>query len=737
MRQAIETAPKDGKIVILEDDASGTYDVARWSAKAGGWVGENGEPSKIAPTHWHLRPRDEYFLQENDRSPRRFATLSITATLLAVGFMGLYLLGLYFQVARPEIHLSSQDSHKTDLALQRLADANRPGLKAGAQVKQTAEAPLGEGRQLLETEQRTEVLANELAEDRPAMAGLNPQLQAEAASFGQLPGPERQNRTAAGQEQAASTVQHRQALDEERARSTALASELATAQHEIEAQAAQLRKASEEATQLKQAKATKGAQSLDQERRKAAALAQEVATARQELTASAAQHRQALDEERARSVALASELATAQRESEAQAARLRKANDETEQLKQAEAAKSAQSLGQERQKTAAIAQEAAAARIELTASTGQHRQALDEERARSAALASELVTAQRTIEMQAEKSRKASDEIGQQQAEAEKSAQSVEQERQKIAILAREAGAARNELTASTAQHRQTLDEERARSAALASELVVAQRAIETQAVQLRKASGEISQKQAEAEKSAQSLEQERQRTAVLAQEAGAARNELTASTAQHRQALEEERARRAALWSELATAQREIEVQAAQLRRASEEAGQLRQAADSATAELRQSPQKERDRTKAMARDFESARLTVGARVTPEPAAGIPISRAAQAVEVAAMAQPAVGAQGNPEATRLIARASALLGQGDIGAARTVLERAAETGSAQASFMLAETYDPGILSTWGTYGTRGEVTKARELYATAHAGGIQEAKDRFDALRR
>jgi TPR repeat protein len=143
---------------------------------------------------------------------------------------------------------------------------------------------------------------------------------------------------------------------------------------------------------------------------------------------------------------------------------------------------------------------------------------------------------------------------------------------------------------------------------------------------------------------------------------------------------------------------------------------------------------QKERDRTEAMARD--SARLTVGARVTPAPAASIPVSKAAQTVEVAAMAQPAVRAQGDPEATRLVARASALLGQGDIGGARTVLERAAEAGSAQASFMLAETYDPGILSAWGTYGTRGEVTKARELYAKAHAGGIQEAKDRFDALR-
>jgi TPR repeat protein len=83
------------------------------------------------------------------------------------------------------------------------------------------------------------------------------------------------------------------------------------------------------------------------------------------------------------------------------------------------------------------------------------------------------------------------------------------------------------------------------------------------------------------------------------------------------------------------------------------------------------------------------------------------------------------------------VARASILLEQGDIGSARTVLERAAETGSAQASFMLAETYDPLILPRWGTYGTRGDATKARALYAKAEAGGIKEAKLRFDALRR
>jgi len=83
----------------------------------------------------------------------------------------------------------------------------------------------------------------------------------------------------------------------------------------------------------------------------------------------------------------------------------------------------------------------------------------------------------------------------------------------------------------------------------------------------------------------------------------------------------------------------------------------------------------------------------------------------------------------------RLMARASALLAQGNIIAARDVLGRAAETGSAQASFTLAETYDPLILPKWGVYGTRGDPTKARELYTKAQAGGIEEAKARFEAL--
>jgi hypothetical protein len=86
----------------------------------------------------------------------------------------------------------------------------------------------------------------------------------------------------------------------------------------------------------------------------------------------------------------------------------------------------------------------------------------------------------------------------------------------------------------------------------------------------------------------------------------------------------------------------------------------------------------------------------------------------------------------GGAELQRLMSRASLLLSQGDIGAARAVLERAAESGNARALFALAETFDPVMLSAWGALGTRGDTTRAQELYAKALAGGVQEAKSRL-----
>ena len=60
MRRPIETVPKDGKAVILEDDTNGTYELARWSAQDCAWVGENGKPCNMTPTHWHTVQRAEH-----------------------------------------------------------------------------------------------------------------------------------------------------------------------------------------------------------------------------------------------------------------------------------------------------------------------------------------------------------------------------------------------------------------------------------------------------------------------------------------------------------------------------------------------------------------------------------------------------------------------------------------------------------------------------------------------------
>ena len=60
MRKTIDTAPRNGDFVILEDGARGTIAVARWSAEAAQWLDEHGTPSQLNATHWHSpQNRDE------------------------------------------------------------------------------------------------------------------------------------------------------------------------------------------------------------------------------------------------------------------------------------------------------------------------------------------------------------------------------------------------------------------------------------------------------------------------------------------------------------------------------------------------------------------------------------------------------------------------------------------------------------------------------------------------------
>ena len=53
-----------------------------------------------------------------------------------------------------------------------------------------------------------------------------------------------------------------------------------------------------------------------------------------------------------------------------------------------------------------------------------------------------------------------------------------------------------------------------------------------------------------------------------------------------------------------------------------------------------------------------------------------------------------------------------------------------------QASFALAETYDPNMLAAWGTRGVAADADKARALYHKAFDLGVTQAQKRLDALR-
>jgi hypothetical protein len=166
---------------------------------------------------------------------------------------------------------------------------------------------------------------------------------------------------------------------------------------------------------------------------------------------------------------------------------------------------------------------------------------------------------------------------------------------------------------------------------------------------------------------------------------------------------------------------------------RASEEVARTRQTAERSSASLRNSLQHERAGAEQLERDLALAKqvapnaVTVGSIARDEPTENAKsVADRSPAAGVRSDAQPnskkvAVAA--------LLARASAPLGQGDIGAARIVLERAVEMGSVQASFSLAETYDPLILAKWGTHGTRGDAVRAQDLYAKADARRNQGGK--------
>jgi len=191
------------------------------------------------------------------------------------------------------------------------------------------------------------------------------------------------------------------------------------------------------------------------------------------------------------------------------------------------------------------------------------------------------------------------------------------------------------------------------------------------------------------------------------------------------RKALQQQQEKSQTLARDLAAARRETEAQGAALK----EAGDRTAETEQLTA-LREALRQSETQREALVRELRSQRAVPSAKTQLEgdkPVAGR---------EAPAAIAPAPETAADAEARRLLGRARQLVDQGNISAARSILEHAAEAGNAQALFALAETYDPHLLTAWGTIGMKGDVAKARELYAKALASGLQEADARLKTLQ-
>jgi hypothetical protein len=552
----------------------------------------------------------------------------------------------------------------------------------------------------------------------------------------------------------AARIKQRQALDQERDRADALARELTSLWSELDT----ARIGGSEAVQASKAE-IKQKQALEQERGRADALARELTSLRAELDAArivdpkAAQaaaaevaQKQALKQERDRAEDLAREL-TALR---FQLDTARIAASEAVQASEAEI-KQKQALQQERGRADTLARELTSLRAELdvariagpeaakaAAAAVEEQQALKrelkQERGKAEAVARELTSLRAEFDAARiagpEAAKAAAAAVEQQQALKRE----LKQERDKAEAVARELTSLRAELdtarvagletarSAEAARIEQKLafGKEHDKAETLARELASARKEAEERSALLAAAHAEVLQvtetNRVIAAEQKLAFASERDRADALAREITSIRNELEAGNRQI-----------AAL---NARAQRSRDPAA--------ENPQERMAGSSSRITEGKGLSPEQVSGKAVAptpgRSFASELPRPEAQSTAREAASDLDTKVVMETERSTSTSAAPRSPADEQ--RLLARANALLRQADISGARSLLEHAVEHGSARAAFMLAETYDARVLQSWRARGTSGDPTKARELYKRAQAGGIEDAKERIEALK-
>jgi hypothetical protein len=111
-----------------------------------------------------------------------------------------------------------------------------------------------------------------------------------------------------------------------------------------------------------------------------------------------------------------------------------------------------------------------------------------------------------------------------------------------------------------------------------------------------------------------------------------------------------------------------------------------------------------------------------------PPPVASLPKQAAPQ--------PPVLSAETKAQAERMLANGLKQLDQGNIGAARMFLQRAAEEGSGEAALKLAETFDPAVLARVAPLAVKSaDLKEAKRWYEKARELGAPEAEVRLGRL--
>ena len=436
----IESVPRNGDFVILQDSLTGSWEVGRWVEESKNWVQIDGSPLRLFATHWMPVSHDPIGSKSAQRlslKNRRRLILALTAVLSIGGGIAASDLGIFDFGRTKEASIDKKVSSEPEREQSR-ALANVPGRELAAAREEAKNNELE--RALAESTARADKLADKAYKLAKVLAA---EIAANIERVNTVQSEPLQAKLAA----EAKNKELKQALDDSTARAGKLTMDLAAATaanskrvSSLEAEGLEFKSAAEAKNkELERALAESTARAdklADKAYKLAKVLAAEIAAniervntvqseplqAKLAAEAKNKELKQALDDSTARAGKLTMDLAAAtaansKRVSSLEAEGLEfksAAEAKNKELKQAlddssvRADKLAKDLAAETaantKRTNALQAEALQAKLATEAEAKELKQAFDEEKAKTEALAGELKSARENIAV-AEKSR--------------------------------------------------------------------------------------------------------------------------------------------------------------------------------------------------------------------------------------------------------------------------------------------------------------------------------------------